>query len=254
MTEVLGVSGSPRLYVERAGRSQLPVLFVHGFAVSARLWRSSGWIQQLERLGRGWLAPDLRGHGRSERPHDPEAYPTHQLVGDLIRVLDAADVEQADVIGYSLGGELALEFAITHPMRTRHVIAGGIGRRRPLDADDMAELHGEVTAGDRPPLTSAGRRMWATGCATPGADPIALAAFLAGVAASGQIVGHERMGGRVLLFAGSDDPIAAGIEAVRDRIQRAELVRLEGRDHASAVSAPGARERVAALLAPALIG
>jgi pimeloyl-ACP methyl ester carboxylesterase len=248
-TETLGVSGTPQLYAERVvGPRGAPVLFVHGFGVSGRLWRSSGWIREIDRLGRGWIAPDLRGHGRSDRLHDPEAYETRELVGDLIRVLDAAGVERADVIGYSLGGELAVEFAIAHPTRTHHVIAGGIGYRRPLDLDDMAALHGELTTGRTPTLTSAGRRMWATGCRTPGSDPIALAAFLAGVAASGQIAGYERLEGRVLLFAGSDDPIAAGIEAIRDRIRRAELLRLAGRDHVSAVSAPAARSRAAMLL------
>ena len=223
-------------------------MLVHGFSASGRLWHTSGWIQDLERLGRGWIAPDLRGHGRSDRLHDPAAYLTCELVGDLIRVLDAADVEQADLIGYSLGGELAVEFALAHPMRTRHVVAGGIGRRRPLDAEDTAALHRELTAGREPALTSVGRRMWATGCRTRGSDPIALAAFLAGVAASGPIVGYERLEGRVLLFAGSDDPIAAGIEQVHDRIQNAELLRLAGRDHVSAVSALAAREGALTLL------
>lgn len=216
------------------------MLLVHGFSASARLWMRSGWTKALERGGRNWIAPDLRGHGQSERFPTPAAYHTTELVSDLVRVLDAAEVAQADLVGYSLGGELALEFAVAHPERARRLVVGGIGRRRPLDPADTMTLYEAVVRGSTTGVDTAARRMWATASCGADADPVVLAAFLAGIGASGQVQGAEVLGHPVLLFAGTEDPVASGAEELAARLSGAELIRLPGHDHTTAVSDPTA--------------
>jgi pimeloyl-ACP methyl ester carboxylesterase len=248
-TVALAVPGTPALHALCGGRgTEPPVLLVHGFSASSRLWVRAGWIDALEHAGRRWIVLDLRGHGHSERPYGPSAYRTNELVDDLVRVLDAAKVAQADLIGYSLGGELVLELAIAHPLRARRLVVGGIGRRRPLDAADTAALHDELVRGGTPVVESAGRRMWAAAARAPNAEPLALAAFLAGIGASGQLTGCGRLEHRVLLFAGTEDPVASGIEDLAAELRGSELIRLDGCDHSSAIFAPAAREAGVACL------
>jgi len=237
-----------RIHVALSSRREaMPVLLVHGFDSSHADWSNSGWTLALERAGRAWLAPDLRGHGRSDKPHDPEAYRSSVLVGDLVGALDAAGVAEADVVGYSLGGELALELATRHPERVRRLVAGGIGERRPLTAEDTERVYRyAVEGGPRPDGPAYG--MWARAGGRPGSDRVALAACLAGVSGSPPLDGLERFTGPALLFAGTADDVAAGLEALAARLPDAEVLRLSGRNHATALSAPEARERATRFL------
>jgi len=66
-----------------------PVLLVHGFASTGALtWEATGWVQALAEAGRGAIVPDLRGHGGSDAPHDPDAYSPDLLAQDLVAVMD----------------------------------------------------------------------------------------------------------------------------------------------------------------------
>jgi pimeloyl-ACP methyl ester carboxylesterase len=85
-------------------------------------WDHSYLRDPLAQLGCQLLLPDLRGCGRSGRV--PEYHPDG-VMGDLVRVLDAFDVERADVLGHSYGGMVAQRFAITHAERVRSLIVSG---------------------------------------------------------------------------------------------------------------------------------
>ena len=237
-----------RLHVARsAGGDGVPVLLVHGFSSSHADWSATGWTQALGRAGRAWLAPDLRGHGASEKPHEPADYRSEVFVGDLARTLDDAGAERADVVGYSLGAELALELALAHPERVRRLLAGGIGDRRPNTAEATAILYEHAAAGTQPPEGPTAA-MWWRASSVPGADPVALAACLAGVSGSPPLQDFDRYPGPTLLFAGTEDEIASGVEELQ-RVLGAELLRVEGRNHRTTLSAPVVKERALAFLA-----
>jgi pimeloyl-ACP methyl ester carboxylesterase len=220
------------------------VLLVHGYSASYSMWEATGWTGALEQAGRGWLAPDLLGHGASPRPHEPDAYAVDAQVATLAAVLD----EPADVIGYSLGAELALELALGRPRLVRRLVVGGFGGRRPHTAEATAELYAQVAAGAQPPSSST-TAMWARATSAPGADRVALAACLAGVSGSRPLHGFDRFPGPTLLFAGTDDLVAEGIEQLRDRLVDAELLWIEGRDHMTTLSASAAKARALDFLA-----
>ena len=65
------------------------MVLVHGFATNrAENWRRLGWLAALEREGYRTVALDQRGHGESDKPHDPAAYARGEMVGDIVALID----------------------------------------------------------------------------------------------------------------------------------------------------------------------
>lgn len=105
-----------------------PVVLVHGYATNVELnW---AWTGILDSLAARYMvvAPDLRGHGASDKPHDPDAYGT-RFVEDLVRLLDHLGIQRAHFVGYSLGGAITLKLLATHPDRVSSAVLGGFGWR-----------------------------------------------------------------------------------------------------------------------------
>jgi pimeloyl-ACP methyl ester carboxylesterase len=111
-----------RLYYEMAGSGE-PVVLVHAFTLDTRMWDD-----QFEVLARGFrvIRYDARGFGRSALPAAGESYSNSD---DLAALLDRLDARQAHVVGVSMGGRFALDYAVTYPDRLRSlvVIDGVIG-------------------------------------------------------------------------------------------------------------------------------
>ena len=105
------------------------VLLLHGFGADHGLnWARPGVIDALVENGRRVIATDARGHGASDKPHDPERYAGDTMVRDAQAVLDHLGVERVDVIGYSMGGMVAARLVPDEP-RTRSLVLGGVGER-----------------------------------------------------------------------------------------------------------------------------
>ena len=98
-----------------SGNARRPaVLFLHGFMGSAVDW--SGVMAALK--DRFYcIAPDLPSHGGSTRLPYPDSYTIEGAAKELINLLDNLKVSKATVVGYSMGGRLALYFALRHPER-----------------------------------------------------------------------------------------------------------------------------------------
>jgi pimeloyl-ACP methyl ester carboxylesterase len=92
------------------------VILIHGFTGTVnRHWRAAGTIAELGKSFRV-IAPDLRGHGRSGKPHDPGAY-GGEMAKDVIRLMDHLGVKRAHIVGYSLGAAIAGKLLVTNPER-----------------------------------------------------------------------------------------------------------------------------------------
>ena len=92
-----------------------PVLLLHGFPETRRMWR-----HQLEALGReGYraLAPDQRGYSAGARPVGVERYATDLLVGDALSLMDTLGAPRFHLIGHDWGGQLAWLIAAGHADR-----------------------------------------------------------------------------------------------------------------------------------------
>ena len=104
--------------LSRRGQGQ-PLLMLHGFTGDGTTWRSIG-----EQLAQDYqcIALDLLGHGDSDAPASPQAYAMESAAGDIISLLDALQLERVHLLGYSLGGRLALCLALDYPRRIRSLI------------------------------------------------------------------------------------------------------------------------------------
>lgn len=107
------------LYVEEHGAGP-PVLLLHGWPDSARLWRHQ--IAPLVAAGRRVITPDLRGFGRSDRPEAVAAYALSTIVLDVIDLLDTLGIDRVDLVGHDWGAALAWLTAALHPDRIRRLV------------------------------------------------------------------------------------------------------------------------------------
>ncbi|HEY2374653.1 MAG TPA: alpha/beta fold hydrolase [Gemmatimonadaceae bacterium] len=116
-----------RLRVLESGASTAePVLLIHGWGACVYTFRFT--LEALARAGRRALAFDLRGHGLSDKPVGRNEYATDELLGDVRELMETLGVARTDVLGHSLGGSLALRFALAHPSRVRRLaLAAPVG-------------------------------------------------------------------------------------------------------------------------------
>jgi len=113
-----------------AGRA---VVLLHGMKFQAETWRELGTLGQLAGQGLRVLAVDLPGFGRSPANPLPQGEVVHRL-------LDKLDIHRAVLVGPSMGGRVAMEYAIVHPERLAGlVLVGPVGV-----ADNRADL-GRIT-------------------------------------------------------------------------------------------------------------
>ena len=123
------------------------VILSHGFAADHRInWVVPGVVDALVAAGRRVVAPDARGHGRSAKPHDPEAYAGDAMGRDIQALLDHLGLTQVDVVGYSMGSLVSARLVPLEP-RAHSLILGGVGGRmgqvrRPANRGAIARAHG----------------------------------------------------------------------------------------------------------------
>ena len=101
------------------------LLLAHGLGSSGEDWRELGYVAQLEDHYQVIMV-DARGHGKSDKPHDPLAYSAIERVKDHITVLDDLGIEKAYYWGYSSGGVVGFCAAQYAPDRFFKVIIGGL--------------------------------------------------------------------------------------------------------------------------------
>jgi len=108
-----------------------PVLLIHGSGPGVSAWANWRLLLPVLAQTRRVIAPDMRGFGFTERPANPadsSAYSMAAWVQQAVDLLDALKIEQADLVGNSFGGALALALAISHPKRVRRlVLMGSVG-------------------------------------------------------------------------------------------------------------------------------
>ena len=93
-----------------------PVILLHGNPVSIEInWVETGVVDGLVDNFRV-IALDLRGFGRSDKPHDPSAYGSN-MADDVFRLMDHLNIERAHMVGYSMGARLASWMIVNHPER-----------------------------------------------------------------------------------------------------------------------------------------
>jgi pimeloyl-ACP methyl ester carboxylesterase len=217
-----------------------------------RNWAATGIIKALSRDYQV-IALDNRGHGQSDKPHDPKKYGA-EMTEDAVRLLDHLKIDKAHVVGYSMGGRITAELLASHPDRLLTATLGGFGAIR--SATDQMRFWGELAESleqgrgigpllvrlappGRPRPTEAeiaavNARINATG------DMKALAALVRG-SKPPALTREKQRANRVptLGLVGSIDAGAlAGAEDLKQHMANYDLVVIEGADHMNAVGRP----------------
>lgn len=124
---VLEVGGRRISYLTAGPRDGTPLVLVHGLLSDATTWERL--LPGLGALGFRVVAPDLLGHGESDKPADA-TYDVTGLATLLLRVMDELDITTATLVGHSLGGGIAIAMSYLEPDRVERfvlVASGGFG-------------------------------------------------------------------------------------------------------------------------------
>jgi|SRR5579871_812455 len=217
-----------------------PLILQHGFSDSSETWYELGYVDALKSKYR-LILPDTRGHGESDKPHDPLAYTPANFASDIVAVLDHLGVRKSCYWGYSQGGFIGFALARHAADRVAALVIGGAsassasafgappGQEDPLIAalrrgpGELVKLYGEwvspaleqrLLANDAAALIACRRQRLAT----------------EGYA---DVVGNIAV--PTLLYAGTADTIHAAAQQSAAQITGAEFVSLPGLDHGGAI-------------------
>ena len=115
-------------WTETGSPNGRPTLVLHGFLASAQLnWIDPGLASAMASTGRRIILPDLRGHGQSDAPTSPAAYPKDALPQDQEVLLAQLGMTDFDLVGYSLGARTAVRMLARGHSRPAKVFLGGMG-------------------------------------------------------------------------------------------------------------------------------
>jgi pimeloyl-ACP methyl ester carboxylesterase len=135
-------------YVEQG--SGPAIVLMHGLTGTLdRHFVANGVFATLAKDHRA-IAVDLRGHGKSDKPHQPNAY-GDEMARDVVRLLDHLKIERAHVLGYSLGAMIAGRLATMHPERVASLayvaslpLREGDTTMEKFAADSIADLESDI--------------------------------------------------------------------------------------------------------------
>jgi pimeloyl-ACP methyl ester carboxylesterase len=131
-------NGDVRIHYRVVGKGP-PLALMHGGGGSSKYFDFMGWTAGLEDRYR-LLLIDARGHGLSDKPHEPEAYRRRLMAGDVVKVLDDQGIDEAHYFGYSMGGAIGWGLAKYYPKRVKSLIIGGFWAEDPdpskIDPED----------------------------------------------------------------------------------------------------------------------
>ena len=113
-------SAGVRVRYVSAGQGE-PIILIHGWGADAEMWDSL--MQDLSHNYRV-IALDCRGHGKSDKPTDPNQYGM-EMVNDVARLMDHLGIAKAHIVGYSMGGSIVLKMLTVQPDRFLTAVIGG---------------------------------------------------------------------------------------------------------------------------------
>ncbi|MGL4441334.1 MAG: alpha/beta fold hydrolase [Bosea sp. (in: a-proteobacteria)] len=247
------ISGGVRIaYVDLApvdGDRGEPIVLVHGFASNHAVnWVNTSWVRTLTRDGRRVIALDNRGHGQSERLHDPAAYHANIMADDVANLMDHLAIARADVMGYSMGARITAHLALAHPSRLRSALLGGLGIKL---IDGVGLPPGIADAMEVPSLadlTDPTQRMFRAFAEATGSDLQAMAACIRGSRQTLTEAAVRSIAMPVLVSVGTIDHIAGTAAPLAALLPQGEVLDIVGRDHNLAVGDRTHKEGVIAFL------
>ncbi len=213
-----------------------PVLLIHGFASTASVnWVYPGWLKTLGEAGYRVIALDNRGHGASDRPHDPAAYHPSLMAGDAAALLTHLGIEQAHVMGYSMGARISAFFAIEHANRVRSLVFGGLGIGLCDGVGDWDPIADALLAPQLSDVTHPRGRMFRAFADQTHSDRFALAACIKTSRVLVERGDIAKVDVPTLIAVGTTDDIAGSAAELAALMPDAKAIDIPNRDHMLAV-------------------
>ncbi|RLA25509.1 MAG: hypothetical protein DRR11_20730 [Gammaproteobacteria bacterium] len=224
------------------------VILIHGLTSTA----ADNWDTTVPVLSASYrlLTLDVRGHGRSGGPHETGAYGKN-MVEDIVRLMDHLSIDQAHIVGYSMGGTLALNLAVDYPHRVRSLVVAGQGWASAEELEGTAAAAqalreagtATVLIPDPESIRSSVRDRFMKTLASN--DALALAALMDDypqLAVAADDIRETTM--PMLLLSGAEDPVIPRIDKLKSMRSDAELILIPDETH---LSAPSSAQFVAAI-------
>lgn len=225
-----------------------PLVLIHGYFSDAHTnWIKYGTADKLVAAGFRVIMPDLRGHGDSDRPHDPAAYPPDALAMDAEALIAHLALTDYDLGGYSLGARTSVRvLARGIAPAPRRVVLSGLGDEGVTDTGRRAAYFrgvltgfGSFVRGDREFMAQAFLK-------TTGGDPQALLGIIdTFVDTPADAVG--RIAQPVLIVAGAEDDEVGSFTGLAAMLPDARVVEIPG-NHMSAVTRPELGDAIVSFL------
>lgn len=213
-----------------------PIVLVHGFASNRHNnWQEPSWYETMADLDRRVIALDCRGHGESGKPHDEDAYSTGTMAGDVIGLLDYLDVEEADLMGYSMGGRITVELVTSHPERFNSAVAAGVGSSILDGRSAGGSIADGLVTDDPDSIDNPVARRFRIFAESNDNDLEALAACIRSPSSAPNRDELADVDLPVLVVAGSEDDLVGTPGGLADAFGNGESVTVEGEDHLSTV-------------------
>ena len=229
-----------------------PVILSHGYSQDLHMWIQPGVLDSLVNNNFRVIAYDARGHGQSDKPHDPEQYGKNDIT-DVIALMDQLAITKAHIVGYSRGASIANAVRAMYPARCKTVVLGGYGLTengnsliRNLDIMTIAD---SIDAGNARPLIrelSPPGVVWTeeqlqgiNAMMMAQNDQHALAAaFRAGLNHSVSDKEYRSNTVPTLALIGTGDTMLEDARAMKPLLNKLHMVEIPGTDHFSALAFP----------------
>jgi pimeloyl-ACP methyl ester carboxylesterase len=226
-----------------------PILLIHGFASNHGVnWVFPQWVKTLTHAGRRTIVFDNRGHGRSEKPRDPQAYAPWTMARDAENLLKHLNIARADVMGYSMGARIAAHLAVAAPQRLRGLVLAGLGIHLVDGAGLPIGIADAMEARSLQELTDPMQIMFRSFAEATKSDLMALAACMRGSRHAMSAAEVASIEAPTLVCVGSEDDVAGDPFALASLMKNARALVIPGRDHNKAVGDKVFKEGVLAFL------
>lgn len=203
-----------------------PVLLLTGFASDSFLnWERPGLLDRLTAAGFRAICLDQRGHGMSDKPHDPAAYGDAAMVKDAQALLDHLELSDCLVVGYSMGARTTLELVVRDE-RVRAAALGGVGANMLRSREWGSAVADAMVAADKREVTDRFARSFRDFADLTGADREALAAIQRNPRPP--LEGLESISIPVLVLCGDNDPLVGDPSELGAVIAHAKVVVVGG--------------------------
>ena len=212
------------------------VVLLHGlFSDAETNWIRFGHAAEIAGRGLRVIMPDLRGHGTSARPHDPEAYPPDILVDDGLALVAHLGLAEHDLGGYSLGGRTAARMVV-RGATPRRLIVAGMGIDGMLDTGRRTQHFRRILRGLGTHERGSPEWMAEAFLKTTGGDPQALLPLLDSFVDTREAE-LRAIDLPTLVVSGADDSDNGSAEELAAMLPRGRYVEVPG-NHMSAVTKP----------------